>query len=221
MRQFRKFLATHAQYDIVARGPLAGYLCLHAPKKYVHSFIIQIRGLFAEEYRYEHRHEKQWIKKRVHACRARLYENLEKLVFNAYVKNTSIQYQVVSDALKEYAHNTFGIDHEHLAVAQHDIPSTFSSQQVQRWRGATRTTLGFDDRQFVYCYNGSLKSWQCPEKIIAFFQNTLKKCDSFLLILTPDVHNFEKLLQQSLSFLNTTIRSFQSIIRTFSLSCCL
>lgn len=199
VRQLKKILAAHAQYDLIARGPLAGYLCMRTPQERMHAFIIQIRGLLAQEYSYEHRQETSWFKKRVHAWRAQLYENLEKLVFDAYKKNALVHYQVVSDSLKEYVNITFGIAVEHLSIANHDIPPQFSSAQVQTWRAATRTTLGFDERQFVYCYNGSLKSWQCPEKIIAFFLDVLKKNpDSSLLILTPDVHNFEKLLQQSL-----------------------
>ena len=196
--QLKRALMHLSEYDLIARGPIAGYLCLRTHGSSMHSFTIQIRGLLAQEYCYAHRQEKNWFLQKLHAWRASLYEHLEKKVYTACLRHKALAYEVVSEALGDYIHATFGTPKQYLKIAQHDIPPTITAAQVQTWRCATRTTLGLHETHFVYCYNGSLKSWQCPEKLVAFFQEIVdKNPQSFLLIITPHAQDFQKLLLDS------------------------
>ncbi len=63
------------------------------------------------------------------------------------------------------------------------------------WRIQARSELSISDQKTVYCYNGSAKSWQCPEDTVDFFIIEYKKNNNaFLLILTQDIEIFENIL---------------------------
>lgn len=193
--QLKKVAHTFTHYSIQARGPLAGYICLHAFKNYT-TFLVQARGLLAAEYQYAHRHDKNFIKQCLHHFRYRQFLNLEQWVYSS--KHAArITFEAVSDALKEYLITSFGTHRNQITVAQNDIPALLTKKQRDIWRTTIRQKLGIHPHAIVYCYNGSIKPWQCPQETIEFFVHKQKsEPHAFLLILTPDVEAFEALIQR-------------------------
>jgi len=197
---FKNYLKTLKSYSIMARGPLAGYVSLKALNAHqCLNFIIQIRGLLTAEYSYEHANEQNIFKKKWHQWRMSIFGDLEKkLYITTHKKSLPIHFQAVSDALKEHVITYYQTSPALISLAQHDIPHHIPKEKVLEWRGATRTELEIPQQAHVYCYNGSLKPWQCPEKTIEFFKNELEKnAQSYLLILTHDVVGFQHLLQRA------------------------
>lgn len=103
--------------------------------------------------------------------------------------------EAVSPALKDYLITTFNSTPTSIIIAQDDIPEPIDSETKKTWRVAMRTQLNIAPTTHVYCYNGSLKPWQCPEETLKFFkQQLVKNNDSFLLMLTQDVQQAQKLI---------------------------
>ena len=189
--QLKKILQQHQGYSLIARGPLAGFICLKAKNKQCDFLKIQARGLLAEEYGYTHHQEKNYLKRLLYALRKRQFLALEQEVYacNGYT------IEAVSPALKDYLITTFASNAEHISIAQHDIPVQIDQSTKKVWRAATRKELNVSPDKHVYCYNGSLKPWQCPQETLQFFKEQLKKNNnSFLLMLTQDVQQAENLI---------------------------
>lgn len=196
----KNYLKSISSYSIIARGPLAGFVSLKAlQQKNCINFTIQIRGLLTAEYAYEHAHERNIIKKWLHQWRISLFQRLEKTLYTQAPKNNLLlHFETVSTALKEHLITHYQTDSELISVAHNDIPSPISTEKIKEWRAAIRTELKISPYAQVYCYNGSLKPWQCPEKTIDFFKKELElDANSFLLVLTQDVIGFKNLLHQT------------------------
>ena len=195
-RKLRLFLQQFSAYELMARGPLAGYLCLPEVKsKACTRFTLQARGLLAEEYRYTIQKKHSLVRRWWHNWRAQQFENIEKTVYGNRAKKLTIQ--AVSPALKEHLVTQFGAQPERVTIATHDIPQAITQKQKQAWRTATRKELNIPDNLLVYCYNGSAKPWQCPQEVVAFFAahyHALPNC--FLLILTQEQAAFTQLVKQ-------------------------
>ncbi len=194
-------LSKLASYKLIARGPIAGYLCMQALQKTnCFEFIIQARGILAEEYRFTHARTNNNYLRALHYFRSYQFEKVEKSVYSkqtAYVVPTTIE--AVSPALKEYLIQHYQADPNMIHIAQIDIPLPFSTDVIQKWRKITRSELGVSEKTSIYCYNGSLKPWQCPQETISFFKEQLiKNTDVYLLVLTQDKHDFEKIIQNYL-----------------------
>lgn len=187
--QLKKTLSSTTFTDITARGPLAGWITLHATNQ---RFIVQARGLAAEEYRYE-KSSSRWPLSWLHQFRAWQYEQIEHQIYC----QKNIQMQAVSTALRDYLIDTFKTSPCNITIATHDIPVAISAEQLLHWRLSIRKQLMIDSQSTVYLYCGSAHSWQCPEESIDFF---IKKYEqdsaAFLLILTPHKHQFAVLLEQ-------------------------
>jgi hypothetical protein len=81
-------------------------------------------------------------------------------------------------------------------LAHYDIPKKISGENIQAWRKQIRKELNIDNQTTVYCYNGSLKPWQCPLETISYFKEELKiNNHCFLLVLSQDKSAFENLLK--------------------------
>lgn len=120
-----------------------------------------------------------------------------KLEVSEFQKNSTVQIQAVSTALKNYLINTYGTHADHITIANHDIPPRICPAQKLEWRAATRATLAIADTTHVYCYNGSAKAWQCPHETVAYFkQQHTRNPDSLLLILTQDIDVFTQIITQ-------------------------
>jgi len=197
-QQLKKVLKHCAEYHLIARGPLAGMICryIYNAKKCL-SLTIQARGLMAQEYAYGMADisKKDRLKKSLFKFRMWQLSSIEKKAYNNANDHGSITIEAVSHALKEYLITTFNSEREAICVANTDIPTTITKEQCALWRKETRAELAIAVDAKVYCYNGSLKIWQCPDKVITFFK---EKCaespHSFLLVLTQDRADFQTLL---------------------------
>jgi len=189
--QLKKILHNYNNYSLFARGPLAGFICINAKNKHCHYLTIQARGLLAEEYGYTYQYERHLIKRLLHNIRKQQFLALEKEVYS--YKACIIE--AVSPALKEYLINTFKSKPQHISIAEADIPKPIDLQDKKIWRAAIRKELNITDDVYVYCYNGSLKPWQCPTETLEFFKTILKNnTNVFLLMLTQDLTEAQKLL---------------------------
>ena len=189
--QLKSFLKKQKNYHLIARGPLAGFICQKADYKKKHSsLIIQARGLLAAEYEYTKKNTVNFIKKIIHILRTKQFFALEKTVY----KQAS-QIEAVSPALKNYLIKTFNANPKNISIAKKDIPKLFEFHQVNIWKQAIRKELSIPTSAHVYCFNGSAKAWQCPTDVVTFFANQKSK-NIFLLILTQDIKPFSNLLEK-------------------------
>jgi hypothetical protein len=185
----KKAIRTYSTYEIRARGPHASWLALHAANKNCTHITLQARGLLAAEYEYVHRDEQRRLWKYIHAVRARWYTALEQAT---YSKSTTIPtvIEAVSPALQEYLTTTYHPTAK-IIIAQEDLPPKLSDSDRLFWRTKLRNDLSLPETSIVYCYSGSAKPWQCPDKTIAYFAQQLKKDNNaYLLLLTQDVDAF-------------------------------
>jgi hypothetical protein len=186
----KKILAPIPIYDIIARGALAGYISKRAcnPIK-CKKITIQARGLLAEEYAFTHKSHTlcgKWITR----MRTHLYKTIERDAYTQHI-NLPCYIEVVSTALQQYLIKTYAADPNQCILATHDIPQKIDAHIIARWRSEIRAHLKIPHNAHVYCVSGSVKSWQCPNLIIAFFQKQYaKNSNAFLLILTQDIHEF-------------------------------
>lgn len=194
----KNILKNLTPFELYARGPHAGWISLQAAKNTRCTHItIQARGLLAEEYAYVHRNKKNpfYI---LHQLRKDLFYRLEKKIYGLNTQSLiPITIEVVSPALKEYLIKEFNTKSAMLKIAQEDIPPKIDMSIVHEWRTTIRKKLGIPHTSHIYCYNGSAKSWQCPEQVIHFFKKELEKdTQAFLLLLSQDKKIFEQLLKK-------------------------
>lgn len=193
IKDVHTYLAQCNTYQIISRGPFAGYIALHATTPHCKNIIIQVRGLAAQEYAYAHKQSLNPL----HRIRQWLLHRLEKKVYTTQKKNLS--FQAVSPALKKYLIDTFQADKQRIVLADQDIPAIIHSSERLLYRTLIRQKLGINEDQLVYCYSGSYKPWQCPQETLLFFKTQrTHNPNCFLLILTPDVQAFEYHAQQML-----------------------
>lgn len=191
----KRLLSTFQNYDIIARGPIAGYLAVQARTIHCKKIVIQARGLLAEEYGYTHKESSNLPSRLWHATRQELYHILEKATYSFNIAN--VTFEAVSPALKEHLIDTYDIIPHKITIAQDDIPIPFLPEEKQIWRAQIRKQLGIQENTYVYCYNGSAKAWQCPLEIVQFFYEELQNNPkSLLLILSQDTNIFLSLLKQ-------------------------
>lgn len=214
--QLYSLLKKIPSHDIIARGPLAGWIVTKALAKMAYKFperlrkdardklptvTIQARGLCAEEYRYSHMQKKESFIKRV--CHRWMYNALKQIEYEVYRSKRKTDYpndvtiQAVSTALKEYLVKNFRADETKIVIATHDLVRSIAPGQVSEWREVLRKQLGIMRDAYVYCYSGSYKPWQCADETIQFFGEQHAKDDkTFLLILTPDKDAFVDALER-------------------------
>ncbi len=196
--QLNRMVKNYRPTNIIARGPLAGWIVAHTHRaaKQI-PCIVQARGLAACEYRYAHANKKSILSRFFHALRCAQYKSIERYVYGTYAQQTNVQIKTVSNALTQYIIEKFGTPASKVSVEKSDIPQPFALAKINQWRSAIRTELGIDQQAYVYVYNGSAKPWQCPEQTVQFFCTQHKKNpSSFLLVLTQDIAKFQTLLSQ-------------------------
>lgn len=188
----KKILNQQLAYNLMARGPLAGFVCTRAVDwKRCSSLTVQARGLLTQEYQYVTKDECNALRRVIHRLRTKLFMSLE---IAAYA-DKKIIIEAVSPALKDYLVTQFGAHAQNIIIATHDLPPTFSSATVANWRQEIRTKLDIPTGAYVYCFNGSAKPWQCAPETIQFFeQRYAEDKNSFLLILSHDKAAFQSLL---------------------------
>jgi hypothetical protein len=203
-RQVSAILNRFSSYHLIARGPIAGYISLQAlSPTSCQSFIVQVRGLLAAEYEYAHRLYRYPGKINLFKkLRYFSYALFEKLVYNeSYIQRyfPAIKLEVVSGALAEYLLDTYGIKGQRIMVANYDIPLLLPTAQRVVWRNQVRAELNIAPSATVFCYNGSLKPWQCPHETIEIFKHHYNlNANAYFLVLTHDKLAFETLLEHYL-----------------------
>ncbi len=194
--QLRKHLALDECLRIIARGPLAGAVCLYGRKKNHIPITIQVRGLLAAEYQYAHAASGSLLIRWWHHLRVWQYARLERLVYASSNEHTNLE--AVSSALKDYILDTYHAPASAVIVAHHDIPKPLDARMRIQWRHEIRQQLMIKPTTHVYCYSGSVKAWQCPEKVITFFKHQIhNNPDSFLLIITQNCSAFKVLIDNA------------------------
>jgi len=190
--KLKLILKKHSDYTLIARGPLAGWICLHA-RKNATPLTIQARGLLAQEYAYEHRDTKSFV----HSFRSRQFNAVEQHAYGTHAPNVTIE--AVSTALRDYIVTTFNAQQaEHMTIAHQDLPHTLSDAERTAYRTDMRKKLNIAPDAHVLCYNGSAKAWQRPDQVVRYFKNFLPKNPyAVLVILSRDRHVFEHLLNNA------------------------
>jgi hypothetical protein len=198
-----------ANFDqIIARGPLAGYITLQALAKIKNFSIpvtIQARGLCAQEYRYANQKKTNPDIKKfglknlllINLWNKFIFATLQKIGSKVYRAQSTdlfnLKIEAVSPALKDYLIQEFGADPVKIIIAINDIPKTIDKHQVIVWRNQVRDELGIPDDAVVYCYSGSFKPWQCAKETIESFSfQYFKDPKSFMLVLTQDQAPFKQ-----------------------------
>ncbi|MBY0353140.1 hypothetical protein K2W90_02130 [Candidatus Babeliales bacterium] len=209
--QFGKLLNVVQPDEIIARGPLSGFVMMQAMRTImrrqkeqhaelaVPNVTVQARGLCAEEYRYDRSFKKSSFLKRLFYkfMYARL-DSVERAVFGKKLGFEKIMIEAVSPALKDYLVDRFQADPEKILIASKDIPHVLDQHTVAQWRRDVRHQLGIPDDAVVYCYSGSFKPWQCAPQTVQFFTEQLRTdAKSFLLVLSGDHEIFRKELLKS------------------------
>jgi hypothetical protein len=187
--RLRKLLSTLSSYEIIARGPLAAYLCLKAKTANCKKIIAQARGLLAQEYTYVHQNSSSIILKILRYIRCYQFNYIERSVYTYQSPDYFIE--SVSPALKDYLISHYARNSESIFISKNDIPSPIELHTKHAWRISMRAKLNIPLNAYVYCYNGSAKAWQCPEQIIDFFIKTIThQPHALLLLLTQDKEIF-------------------------------
>lgn len=199
IRRLKKILHRFSGYELIARGPLAGYRCLKAvDHTKCTQLTIQARGLLAQEYDYAHHNEENTLMRLLYTIRGNYFAHLEHKVYHQATRRPNCTVEAVSPALKQYITHNFRADPSNIIIATYDIPASIPSEQIYSWRQIIRTQFHIAPTACVYCYNGSIKPWQCPELTIEFFKQKLyENKNSILLVLTQDLIPFQILLQQN------------------------
>lgn len=194
--QLYSYLKKFKEYTLIARGPLAGIIAQKALTEKCTSFIIQARGLLAEEYRFTHARS-SFIMKWVHLLRARQLNYWEKQAYS-YQATVPFSIEAVSIALKNYLIQYYHLA-EHIFFFNHqdDTPKSIKPAQRISLRSTLREKLKIPENAYVYVYNGSAKSWQCPQETVQFFKEQLThNKNAFLLLLTADLKLFKKICKE-------------------------
>lgn len=195
-RQNLNKLIPKEPYSLIVRGPLAA-LCAQPLIKHSTEYIIQARGLLADEYRYTH-HTTVWYKKPLHRLRAYQLAYYEK---KGYRTIGSAPYQgyieSVSTALSKHLADVCTLSLSYFKRAYDDVPQPLTQEQKNTFKITIREQLHIPKAAFVYVYNGSAKPWQCPLETVCYFKKQyIKNRKCFLLILSQDVHTFKAICQQ-------------------------
>lgn len=194
VRSLKKILARFSAYELMARGPLAGYVCLHAVTwSNCSNLTVQARGLLAEEHRYSTRDERNYFLRLINALRLKFFSSLENHVYS----HAKITVEAVSPALKTFLIKNLHAHEHKIIIARHDLPQTYSPAAIAGWRTETRKRIGIPESAYVYCFNGSAKPWQCaPETVDFFALRYAENQHTFLLVLSQDKDIFLALLEQ-------------------------
>ncbi len=186
--KLKKILNKISDGEIIARGPLAGYVTLQSTIKNIK---VQARGLCAEEFRYTKKFiQENFCKKIISFFLYKNYYKIERLTYSS----PRVIIEAVSSALKKYLVKTFKADKNKIIISEEEIYQP-NKAQIKFFREQIRNELGIDKTAFVYCYNGSAQPWQCIEETINFFEKNLSS-NNFLLILSKDINKFQTLLDK-------------------------
>ena len=215
--QLQRMLLAIPGHEVIARGPLAGYLALEAisalakkrpelmRKEHTQSLpkvTVQARGLAAEDLLVTSRYSSSYSIKSIFA--KHLHKELRHIEWVVYRNKrksdlpNDVHIEAVTPALKDHLVENFRGDPAKITVGHKDIPKSPTGQQITHWKEEMRKKMLIPADAEVYAFSGSAKPWECaPETIYYFLQQHKKNPKSFLLVLTPDVEYFATLLSRS------------------------
>lgn len=196
--QLRHFLKKLPQYDLIARGPFAGFIAKRALTKRCGLLTIQSRGLVGEEHAYAHKDDKG-LRLLAHTARLQQLHSLEKQAYTR-PRNKKLLFtvEVVSPALQDYIASTYQTPASCFTMAPFDSPEPLTQEQTTTFRLAIRAQLSIPANAVVYAYNGSLKPWQCAKETVEFFKaKWTQNPGIFFLVITQETTEFQKLLNQA------------------------
>lgn len=195
IRQLHTYLRRCKPYTLIARGPLATIISKRAViNTLCTQLTIQVRGLLAAEYEFTHRHNKG-SRKYLDYYRIYQYRCIEKEAYQENKLLCKVHLEAVSKELLAYVRQEYKSTLP-SSVATYDIPPKISSATLKVWRKEIRQTLMLGENDYVYCYNGSAKAWQCPDLTIKFFyQEWIKNKTVKFLILTQEPHLFRRFIE--------------------------
>lgn len=173
-------------YTLVARGPFAAWVALKSATTNCQHITIQIRGIAPEEYDMEQKDQYTWLKK----IRCWQLTTIEREAYSLLVRKPTITLQTVSNALRDFIIKKYHANPAFFALATHDIPAALDVDLKNSYRQTIRKQLQLSADAIIYCYAGSAKIWQCPDKAIEFMQEKLKHSNNFFLILSQDKEIF-------------------------------
>lgn len=214
--QLFRLLKKFPCHEIIARGPLAGYIVYKAlfwwskknPERLradaetaFPSVTVQARGLCAEEYRYTYKNEKRNFL--ISWWRRFIFKKLWDIEFEVYRSKRKTDYpddvtiECVSPTLKDHLEHAFRSDPSKIIISTKDLPKALNPEEVQNFRKKIREELKIKSDTIVYCYSGSWRPWQCADKTVEYFvQEFAKNQKSFFLALTQDKTQFEQELKK-------------------------
>ena len=197
IKTVKTFVKSFPTYQLMARGPLAGYITKKAATKNCTSVTIQARGLLAEEYAYTHQNKEGKLSL-LHRMRLHQLYAVERQAYQPFKKSIPFFIETVSPALQEYLETTYNAPSKAFIESLFDIPDAISDDLKKHCRTQRRTELGITPETTVYVYNGSLKPWQCTQETINHFL-TIQKTNptAFFVALTPDTVEMTQLLQKN------------------------
>jgi hypothetical protein len=208
--QLTSLLAKQNFHQVQARGAFAGWIAQKALGRLAHkfperlradallkmpSFMVQARGLAAEEYRYSYMRGPSFMfVKWFNIFVYNMLKNIESEVYRNKRKSDyphDVRIEAVTAALKDYLVKNFRADETKIILAVNDLPRSVDKETVTQWRSEIREKLCIAPEAYVYCFNGAYRPWQCPEETVAFFgyQRTQNQ-NIFLLVLTHDTKAF-------------------------------
>lgn len=195
-QELQNYLKTFSRYTLIARGPFAALICYPAAQKTLCArLIIQIRGLLQAEHSYTTRNQKGLLSY-INRYRSWQYYHIEKEAYNLKKTHFKITIEAVSKELLIYIRKHYATNLP-AYIALNDIPQKLSPKLLTTWRKKIRNILSIDANDYVYCYNGSVKPWQCPALTIQFFCDQIKqgkKCT--LIILTQEPKAFFDIIKE-------------------------
>ena len=126
----------------------------------------------------------------LHSSYVRIFLNILSVkVFNAawFSQFPSLNFEAVSLALRDHLIQKYSLPKSRVNLASLDQPVQISNEQRSTWRNEIRTLLSIPLTANVCCYNGSAKAWQCPDRVLQFFEQQYKNNpDNYLMILSTD-----------------------------------
>lgn len=209
--KFKKFLRKYKnqEVNIIARGPFAGWLALKSGFNFK-SIVIQARGLLCQEYIFQaSRCVRQSRRQRLEVpgvssettgvsrdnilvkFRAWQFYCLERKVYSGLLFRGNVCVEAVTRNLQNYLCEIYGMGADKFRIAKDDIPEIISESLKVEYRNLVRGELCVPEHCKLYCYSGSAKAWQCPDKVLDYFDNIYKTDNNArFLILTCDIEFF-------------------------------
>ena len=190
-------LRKYKNYHLIARGPFASWISRFAVGKECKSITLQARAIATEECAYTYNKKDNIVRKALNILKKQIYKEIESKAFRPHKKIKTF-IEAVCPAIKEYLIKNFQVPEKFITIAEDDLPEKICPTKTEQWRNKTRQKLRIQSRHSLYCYSGSAKPWQCPQKTVDFFESCYdENFHAKFLILTQNIDFFKTILSNS------------------------